>query len=113
MSPQSNLFDVTSNQLQHPSGHEIIEILEQREDVRIERIISTGQSSPEGFWYDQDETEWVTVIAGEGHLRIEGNSELIRMKPGDWVTIPAHQKHRVEWTHPDQPTIWLAVFMRV
>jgi cupin 2 domain-containing protein len=78
--------------------------------VRIERIVSHGHASPDGFWYDQDEHEWVVVLRGAARLRFEvGTAE---MKPGDFVNIPAHRKHRVEWTTPDEPTIWLAVRYR-
>lgn len=76
--------------------------------VRIERIVSHGQASPEGFWYDQDQHEWVVVLTGAARLRFE--YETVEMKPGDFVPIPAHRKHRVEWTTPDEPTIWLAVY---
>ena len=79
-------------------------------NIRIERIVSHGHASPEGFWYDQDENEWVIVLKGAARLRIE--DETVAMKPGDFVNIPAHRKHRVEWTTPDEPTIWLAVFSR-
>ncbi len=78
-------------------------------NVRIERIVSTGHSSPDGFWYDQDQAEWVVVLKGTARLRIDGDDEPIELKPGDWINIPAHKRHRVEWTDPDQPTVWLAV----
>lgn len=76
-------------------------------DVRIERIVSHGNASPEGFWYDQDQHEWVMVLKGAARLRFE--DEAVEMKSGDSLNIPAHKKHRVEWTTPDEPTIWLAV----
>jgi cupin 2 domain-containing protein len=76
--------------------------------VRVERIVSQGHSSPAGFWYDQDEHEWVLVLRGAARLQFEDQS--LEMKPGDFVHIPAHQKHRVEWTSPDEQTVWLAVF---
>ncbi len=78
--------------------------------VRIERIVSEGHASPAGFWYDQPENEWVLLVQGEARLRLE--NEVVDLKPGDWLNIPAHQKHRVEWTTPHAPTIWLAVFYR-
>ncbi len=83
--------------------------------VRIERIVSRGQvsrgrGSPEGFWYDQEETEFVTVLSGRAGLLFEGEDAPRVMGPGDYVTIPAHQRHRVQWTSPDEPTVWLAVF---
>lgn len=79
-------------------------------NIRIERIVSHGHVSPEGFWYGQDEHEWVIVLKGAATLRFEDCSQ--NMKPGDFVNIPAHRKHRIEWTTPDEPTIWLAVFYK-
>jgi cupin 2 domain-containing protein len=87
---------------------EITESLVQAKLVRIERIVSQGQASPAGFWYDQDEAEFVVVVQGVGRLRFE--DEVIELRPGDWIKIPAHRKHRVEWTTPDEQTVWLAVF---
>jgi len=69
---------------------------------------SLGHASPEGYWYDQDQHEWVVVLKGAARLRFE--DETVEMRPGDFVNIPAHKKHRVEWTTPDEPTVWLAVF---
>jgi cupin 2 domain-containing protein len=79
-------------------------------NLRIERIISQGHASPEGFWYDQDQHEWVVMLKGAARLRFEGDEQPVEMKPGDFMNIQAHKKHRVEWTTPDEPTIWLAVF---
>ena len=76
--------------------------------VRIERIVSHGHASPAGFWYDQDQHEWVIVLKGAALLRFEDGT--VEMKPGDFIDIPAHQKHRVEWTTPEEPTTWLAVY---
>ncbi len=76
-------------------------------NVRIERIVSHGHTSPEGFWYDQEQHEWVVVLKGAARLRFENDT--VEMRPGDFVSIPAHKKHRVEWTTPDEPTVWLAV----
>jgi cupin 2 domain-containing protein len=78
----------------------------------IERIVSTGQASPPGFWYDQDWTEWVVVLAGSAGLLIEGDEAPRILYPGDHLEIPPHVRHRVEWTHPDRPTVWLAVHAR-
>jgi cupin 2 domain-containing protein len=78
--------------------------------VRIERIVSTGHPSPEGFWYDQQEAEWVVVLKGQAKLLFQGDAQPIHLKPGDHVTIPAHRRHRIEWTTPEEPTVWLAVF---
>ncbi|MDP1798445.1 MAG: cupin domain-containing protein [Planctomycetaceae bacterium] len=76
-------------------------------DVRIERIVSHRHVSPDAFWYDQDQHEWVVVLKGAARLQFE--EQVVEMRPGDFVNIPAHKKHRVEWTTPDEPTIWLAV----
>ncbi|MBL8474251.1 MAG: cupin domain-containing protein [Rhodocyclaceae bacterium] len=78
--------------------------------VRVERIVSTGQASPPGFWYDQTEHEWVVVICGAAVLVLEGEPAPRRLGPGDYLHIPPHCRHRVEWTDPTQATIWIAVF---
>ena len=78
--------------------------------LRIERIVSTGQSSPPGFWYDQSEGEWVVLLAGEAELRIEDEAATRRLAPGDWLHLPPHCRHRVERTAPEVPTVWLAVY---
>jgi cupin 2 domain-containing protein len=80
-----------------------------RPGVRIERIVSTGQSSPPGFWYDQAQGEWVAVLAGEAQLRFEDERSPRTLRAGDFVDIAAHRRHRVEWTRPGEPTVWLAV----
>jgi cupin 2 domain-containing protein len=77
--------------------------------VRIERIASTGQASPPGFWYDQAWTEWVILLAGSAGLLIEGEDAPRILAPGDYLEIPPHARHRVEWTAVDRPTVWLAV----
>lgn len=77
--------------------------------VRVERIVSTGHASPPGFWYEQVEHEWVTLIAGSARLTIEGE-EPLSLRPGDSVFLPAQVRHRVDWTSPSEPTVWLAVF---
>jgi len=73
------------------------------------RAVSRGDASPPGFWYDQDWGEWVIVLAGAASLRIEGESVARHLGPGDSLDLPAHQRHRVEWTSDDPPTVWLAV----
>ena len=80
-----------------------------RPGVRIERIVSTGQTSPPGFWYDQAHGEWVAVIAGEAQLRFEDEPAARTLRVGDFVDIAAHRRHRVEWTRPGEPTVWLTV----
>jgi cupin 2 domain-containing protein len=88
---------------------ELIEALVSAPGLRIERIVSAGQASPPGFWYDQDWAEWVLVLAGSAGLEFEGEAAPRRLRPGDCVLIAAHARHRVAWTDPDQPTVWLAV----
>ena len=83
--------------------------LAERPGAVVERIVSTGQASPEGFWCDQDWTEWVVVLAGEAGLRIEGEAAPRTLRPGDWLELPAGLRHRVDWTAADRPTVWLAV----
>jgi len=90
---------------------EIVEQLAGTEAVRIERIVSNGQASPEGFWYHQDVAEFVLLLAGAARLAFDDGHE-VTLGPGDWVDIAAHRRHRVEWTAPNAPTVWLAVFYR-
>ena len=87
---------------------EIFQTLQSGRDLHIERIVSQGQASPEGFWYDQPRHEWVLVLRGAARLCFEGQQP-IELSAGSFLNIPAHQKHRVDWTDPMQPTVWLAV----
>jgi len=89
---------------------ERIDALLTRPGLRIERIVSHGQPSPPEFWYDQPDAEWVLVLAGSARVRFEDESEARILGPGDWVDIAPHRRHRVEWTDPTAPTVWLAVF---
>jgi cupin 2 domain-containing protein len=79
------------------------------EGIRIERIDSTGQASPPGFWYDQARPEWVLLLSGTAGLLLEGEPATRPLKAGDYLLIPAGQRHRVEWTDAMEPTIWLAI----
>ncbi len=79
---------------------------------KMERIVSRGHASPDGFWCDQEENEWVILLQGSANLRFAGTEELIILRPGDYVQIPQHDRHRIEWTDPDQETIWLAVYYK-
>ncbi|MDR4504977.1 MAG: cupin domain-containing protein [Candidatus Scalindua sp.] len=88
---------------------EVLEEIMKTEHFRIERIISHGHSTDQDEWYDQDQDEWVIVLKGSAGLLFEGNDTAVIMSPGDYVNIPAHQKHRVEWTEPDAETVWLAI----
>jgi cupin 2 domain-containing protein len=94
------------------ASDEVFEPLLAAEHVRIERIVSTGQASPPGHWYDQDWAEWVVVLAGRAAVRIEGEAHARELGPGDHLHLPAHRRHRVEWTDAAAPTVWLAVHYR-
>ena len=76
---------------------------------RLERIISFGQATPAGQWYDQEQHEWVVLLSGAASLRFEGEEDLHVLHAGDFVNIPAHTRHRVEWTDEKQPSVWLAL----
>jgi cupin 2 domain-containing protein len=95
-----------------PAPDEAIGVLAEWPGTRIERIVSTGQASPPGFWYDQDWTEWVVLLAGSAVLLIEGEEAPRTLGPGDYIELPARVRHRVEWTAADRPTIWLGVHAR-
>ena len=99
----NNLFDDIPQHL----PKELVEVLLRAADVRIERIISHGHASPADFWYDQAQHEWVVVLKGAARLQFEDG--IVEMRPGDFVNIPAFKKHRVDWTTPDEPTVWLGV----
>jgi cupin 2 domain-containing protein len=88
---------------------ELIETILQTSNFRIERIVSHGQSSKEGFWYDKSDSELVILLKGNATLCFENQSQLIKMNPGDYLHIEKHVRHRVEWTNPELETIWLAV----
>lgn len=103
----TNLFQISSEITL--LSNEIFETIVSTKNVKIERIISFGQTSPDGFWYDQNEHEWVLLLKGYAKLEFEGN-KVVELKPGDFINIPAHQKHRVAYTSTFEETIWLAVF---
>jgi len=88
---------------------ELIEVLAQSASARLERIVSLGHATPPGQWYDQATNEWVMVLRGAAALRFEDEPDPRRLAPGDWLDIPAHRRHRVEWTASNEPTIWLAL----
>ena len=90
---------------------EIFETVMAAPGLRVERILSQGQSSPPDVWYDQDEAEWVVVLQGRARLQFE--TGMVALAAGDALNIPAHVRHRVDWTDPDQVTVWLAVFYRM
>jgi len=96
-------------ELPPPGGDEHVALLARWPGARIERIVSQGQASPPGYWYDQSETEWVLLLAGSAGLWLEGEAAPRILRPGDHLEIPPHLRHRVEWTDAAEPTIWLAV----
>jgi len=103
----------TTNILAHlpdAAAGEVFTRLLDRPGVRIERIVSQGQTTPEEAPYDQDHDEWVLLLAGAARLWLDGADERA-LQPGDVALIPAHVRHRVTWTAPDQPTVWLAVHL--
>jgi cupin 2 domain-containing protein len=103
-----NLFSDLPGELH---AEQITELL-RAPNLTIERIVSSGQASPPGFWYDQDRPEWVILLAGSAGLLLAGEAEPRNLRPGDHVHIPAHVRHRVAWTDARQPTVWLAVHYR-
>lgn len=98
-----NIFDDLPQHL----PKELVQTLIQAADVRIERIISHGHCSPSDFWYDQPQHEWVIVLKGAARLQFEDG--MVEMKVGDFINIPTFRKHRVDWTTPDESTVWLGV----
>ncbi|MGH9810083.1 MAG: cupin domain-containing protein [Terriglobia bacterium] len=93
----------------HPLAEELVEALCERQGLRVERIVSTGQATPDGEWYDQDSDEWVLVVKGNTRLRLEGEAHDRELGEGDFVFLPAHCRHRVAWTRSEPPTVWLAI----
>jgi cupin 2 domain-containing protein len=89
---------------------EWFEILWQTPSFRLERIVSAGHSTPRGQWYDQDSDEWVVLLSGGAGLLFEGEAQARALRPGDCMLIPAHCRHRVEWTAAGEETVWLALF---
>ena len=88
---------------------EQFESLLKRPGVRILRIVSTGQATPDGEWYDQDGDEWVVVLRGRAGVIIDGEAEPRELGPGEYLFLPARCRHRVAWTSPEEATVWLAV----
>jgi cupin 2 domain-containing protein len=103
-----NLF----GSLPDASAAERVDALLTRPGLRIERIVSYGHASLLGSWYDQAEGEWVLLLAGAARLRFADESAARPLGPGDWLDIAPHRRHRVDWTDPMIPTVWLAIFYR-
>ena len=94
------------------SADEVAEELLRGGEFRLERIFSTGQTTPSGQWCDQSDHEWVVLLSGGAKIVFEAEAEPVCLTPGDWINIPAHRRHRVEWTDPNQETVWLALHYR-
>jgi len=103
--PLRNLFA----QIPADLSEEVTQTLLDSPCMRIERIASHGQSSPEGFWYDQPQHEWVVLLSGAARLRFENQEAVAELKAGDFLLIEAHRRHRVEWTTTEEPSVWLAI----
>lgn len=101
----ANLF----SSLSWSPEREVIDELLKRGGIRIERIVSSGQATPPGVWYDQDSHEWVILLRGSAGLRFADREAVLTLAPGDYLDIPPHVRHRVEWTDPAQVTVWLAL----
>ena len=90
---------------------EIFQTLMKNKKLKIERIISQGQVTEKDKWLKETRAEWVMILKGAGKLRFRKDNRLIKLKPGDYLLIPANTSHRVEWTSPREKTIWLAVHL--
>lgn len=101
----ANIFSNIPSEL----PNEIFEDIILTEKLRVERIVSMGQTSPDTGWYDQRENEWIIVLSGYGVIEyVNGNK--VTLKQGDYLHIKAHDKHRVIETSADDITVWLAIF---
>lgn len=107
-SASSNIFKHIPDQL----PEELMECIFKRNNIQIERIISKGHITPTGQWYDQDWDEWVILLQGQATVLYEKNNQPFHLSAGDYLLIPSHTRHRVEWTLPDFNTVWLAVHLR-
>lgn len=103
-----NLFDLSGS----GTDEERFDTLLTQEGITVERIVSWGQATPEGEWYNQGWDEWVVVVSGIAGLLFADSTDVITLNAGDSLFIPAHRKHRVVWTDPDNPTIWLALHLK-
>jgi cupin 2 domain-containing protein len=100
-----NLFAGIPEELEQEQFTELLSTA----DLKIERIVSRGRSSPPGFWYDQDRPEWFVILAGSAGVLLDGEAVPRVLRRGDYLHIPAHLRHRVEWTADNEATVWLAV----
>lgn len=105
---KNNIFE----NLPDTTAAEIFETLLEDGHLKIERIISEGQATAPDRWYDQDWDEWVVLLQGSAGILVEGDEAASVLRPGDYLFIPAHTKHRVVWTARGEKTIWLAVYVK-
>jgi len=108
---KGNLFEHLAGS-RRPLEKEQLDTLCRSEGVRLERIVSWGHATPQGEWYDQEWSEWVVLLKGHAKLRFEDDPESLELHPGDYLLIPAHHRHRVEWTDPGEPSVWLALHIK-
>lgn len=106
----ANLFESIPSTL----PEELVEVLaEGKGHIRIVRLVSRGHASPDGFWYDQEEREWVVLLSGSATMSFEnpvsGEVKVVTLTAGDWLEIPPRSRHRVESTSTGEPAVWLAV----
>ncbi|MBW6488668.1 cupin domain-containing protein [Sulfurimonas sp.] len=102
---KSNIFELIPSTLKD----ELFEKIVSKDGVKIERIVSFGHTTPQDEWYDQRSNEWVILLQGEAIISFLNGNE-VRLKAGDYINIPAHKKHRVSWTKPEEESVWLAVY---
>jgi cupin 2 domain-containing protein len=104
-----NLWEDLPGAAPHPPAPEAFQVLLSAPGVRVERIVSFGHASTVDFWYDQDEREWLLLLSGAARVQFEDRT--VDLAPGDVLDIAPHERHRVAWTTPDEPTVWLALFL--
>jgi cupin 2 domain-containing protein len=103
-----NIFEYIPDHIPEELFHEILKT----KNIKIERIVSSGHSSEDNDWYDQEENEWIILLKGSAGLLFEGDEKAVVLKSGDYIHISSHTKHRVEWTDPGMVTVWLAVYYK-
>ncbi len=111
----NNIFSSLPSDLKHEVFDELLQAGQSgnARTLRIERIVSKGHTSPETGWYDQEEHEWVLVLEGAGTILFAKGNQQVTLRKGDYLYIPAHAKHKVVWTEPEELTVWLAVHYSV
>ena len=106
MTEKQNIFSDLPVSLPEEIGETIVN----SDCCRVEKIVSTGQASPDGFWYDQEESEWVLLLRGSATITFEEGD--LKLLPGDHINIPPHKRHRLKETAQDGPTVWICVFYK-